>query len=66
MTTLLLTPEQALVVNRAKEPVKARDAQTQREYVIVSQDTWDRVKRMLEAEVTDRSFYECSEPVRHS
>jgi hypothetical protein len=66
MTTLLLTPEQALIVDKATEPVKAKDAQTQREYVIVSQDTWNRVRRILELDVTDRSFYECSEPVRHS
>ena len=66
MPTLTFTPEQALIVERSDEPVQATTAHTRREYVIVSKDTWERVRRILEPEVTDRSLYECSEPIRHS
>lgn len=63
---LTLTPDQAQIVRDAHQPVPALDAQRHQEYVILSKDLYDRVRRILEPEEVDPSFYECEEPKRDS
>ena len=66
MLMLTLTPEQSRIVEASDKPVTAMDALKHREYVILSKDTYERVRRILEPEEVDPSFYECEEPIRHS
>ena len=57
-----LTSEQTLAVEQADSPIRATDAQN-REYVILSSELFDRMKRVLEIEEIDRSFYECEDEI---
>jgi hypothetical protein len=63
---LMLTPEQTRIVEEANKPIAITDAQQHREYVILTRDTYERIRRVLEPEEVDPSFYECEEPVRSS
>jgi hypothetical protein len=40
------------------EPVRIADAETQREYVILRADVYDRMRHLLEEEEIDPSFFE--------
>ena len=63
---LMFTPEQTRIVEAADQPVPATDADHHRQYVILSRDTYERVRRLLEPEEVDPSFYECEEPTQTS
>lgn len=57
-----LTVEQRQAVDGAADPVRVVDPASHREYVLVRAEVFDKMKRALEAEVIDPSFYEFEEP----
>jgi PHD/YefM family antitoxin component YafN of YafNO toxin-antitoxin module len=46
---LMLTPEQTRIVEEANKPIAITDAQQHREYVILTRDTYERIRRVLRA-----------------
>jgi hypothetical protein len=54
-----ITPEQKQLVEQAgDEPVRIADVETNREYVILRADVYDRMRHLLEEEEIDPSFFE--------
>ncbi len=54
-----ITPEQRRLVEQAGEaPVRIADEETQREYVILRAEIYDRMRHLLEVEEIDPSFFE--------
>ena len=61
-----ITPEQRRLVEQAgDEAVRIADAETDREYVLLRADIYDRMRHLLEEEAIDPSFFEIGdfEPV---
>jgi hypothetical protein len=61
-----ITPEQRQLIEQAgDEPVRISDAESNREYVLLSADIFDRMRHLLEVEEIDPSFFEIGnfEPV---
>jgi hypothetical protein len=61
-----ITPEQRRLLEQAGDaPVRIADAETDREYVILRADVYDRMRHLLEEEEIDPSFFEIGdfEPV---
>lgn len=56
-----LTEQQSRAVEQAREPVHLRDLRTQREYVLLQAEQYDRLRRLAEAEIVDPSLYEFEE-----
>jgi hypothetical protein len=53
-----LTLEQRQALERTAEPVRLQDPRTQREYILMRAEVFDRMKKLLEAETVDPSLYE--------
>jgi hypothetical protein len=54
-----ITPEQRRLVEQAGDaPVRIADVETDREYVILRAEIFDRMRRLLEIEEIDPSFFE--------
>jgi hypothetical protein len=61
-----ITPEQRRLVEQAGDaPVRIADTETDREYVLLRADVYDRMRHLLEVEEIDPSFFEIGdfEPV---
>ncbi len=60
-----LTAEQCDVVEKAKDqPVRLRHPETRTEYVVMPAKVFERMRRLLETEIIDPSFFEFEEPVK--
>jgi hypothetical protein len=59
---ITLTPEQRHAVQRADKPIRVLDPDSQREYVLLRADLYERMRQVVEAEVVDPSLYEFEEP----
>lgn len=57
-----LTHEQRQAVNRTGDPIRLQDRETLKEYVLIRADVFERMRKMLETEVVDPSFFEFEEP----
>jgi len=55
-----LTSEQAEAISQSVGPAVATDAE-HNTYLILRSETFERMKRALEAEEIDRSLFECEE-----
>ncbi len=54
-----LTPEQRQLVEQAGDaPVRIADVETDREYVLLRADVYDKMRHLLEVEEIDPSFFE--------
>jgi hypothetical protein len=63
---VVITPEQRQLLEQAGEaPVRISDVESEREYVLLRADVYDRMRRLLEVEEIDPSFFEIDdfEPV---
>lgn len=61
-----ITPEQRRELERAgDEPIRVDDPGTRREYVILRAEVYERLRRLIEVEGPDPSFFEIDdfEPV---
>jgi hypothetical protein len=56
-----LTPEQRQALHEAGTAVPARDPETSQEYVIVQREALERLKRALDVDEIDPSFFEFEE-----
>ncbi len=61
-----LTERQRKEVAGAKRPVRLVDRASNREYVLVRADVFERMQKALQAEAVDPSFYEFEEIDRPS
>lgn len=52
------TAEQRQALQEAEVPVSARDPETQKEYVIVQREIFEKIQQVLDVEEIDRSFFE--------
>lgn len=56
-----LSEEQRLAVEQGESPLRVLDEKTNREYVLLRAETYDKLKRVLAAEEIDPSFFEFEE-----
>ena len=56
-----LSHEQREAVNGGENPVRVVDPASQHEYILIRAEAFEKMKRLLEAEVVDPSFYEFEE-----
>jgi hypothetical protein len=60
--SIQLTREQRQVVEQSKGPLRFVDPDSKREYVLLRAEMYERMRRLVEAEVGDPSFFEFEEP----
>ena len=60
--SIRLTRAQRQVVEQSEEPPRFVDPDNKREYVLLRAEVYERMRRLLESEVVDPSFYEFEEP----
>lgn len=56
--TLTLPAELRQFVSGSNDPVQLQDAETQRLYYLIPSDQYEKMKRFLDAEEIDPSFFE--------
>jgi hypothetical protein len=56
-----LTERQRQEIATSKQPVRIHDRQSNRDYVLVRAEIFERMRQALEAEKVDPSFYEFEE-----
>ena len=63
---ITLSEEQRQAVEKTKEPIRVADPKTQREYVLVQAEIFERMRRVMEAEEIDPSLFEFEETQQSS
>jgi len=64
--SIQLTREQRQVVEHSAEPLRFVDPDSKREYVLLRAELYERMRRIVDAEVVDPSLYEFEEPANPS
>ena len=59
-----LTEAQRRTISRARKPVRVVDPRSQRAYVLIPAEAYQRMRDALDAEPVDPSFYEFEEEGR--
>lgn len=57
-----LTEEQRLATEQSDTPVRLTDPKTQRQYVLLRAESYEKLQRILAAEEVDPSLFEFEEP----
>ncbi|CAN5858427.1 hypothetical protein BH23PLA1_BH23PLA1_31430 [soil metagenome] len=59
---MTITPEQRQAIEEAgDEPVRVEDPETREGYILLRQEIYERLLKLLEVEHVDRSLYEFGE-----
>lgn len=64
--SLPLTREQCQAVHQSKKPLRLIDPESKREYILLSTELYERLRRIAQAEAVDPSLYEFEEPAKPS
>ena len=57
MSTLFLTPEQWAAVAKSPTPLSVVAPNSKQSYVLISQETYDRIKDVLDVDCSDTSLF---------